>query len=260
MIIGTNASEPLWRPPEPYVVPGSVPEQGNIAYWFRGDDHCYSDVAGTLLCHDGHRVANWHNAGNRAENAIQHTAINRPVYRLGGAGGRPYLECNGTEFFEDLALFTWGSGTTNYSGWDAFAAVVELEDNAARYPIFGGPGTASYIKPDFYFATDGSFRPWKSQFSFGSFPAGLHSLACTAPGSACSRSSGYDHVASTGGGDCTNAPSSAAGSTQFLHKSATGETFKGKVYEVIMWNTATGLFSTAQLDAILAYFNAKYAI
>lgn len=262
-LLGVTAGEPIWRPPETFPVPGSVPSQSSIGYWFRGDYGAYADDAGTEFCHPGDRVARWENSGTFAENALQPTSARQPIYNTGGAGGRPYLECDRTlqQYFDDLALFDWASGTTTFS-WQAMAAVIEVGDNGERIPILGYNHASTYTKADLYITeTSGAIRAYKSQWNYGAVtPGAPHSFALSVPGSGCTINRAIDTTAASGDSDCTNAPSTASTATQFLRKGPAGLYFHGKIYELMVWTDAIATFTTTQINSIMSYLNDKYDI
>ncbi len=109
----------------------------NLKYRFDSAVGCYLDTDGIIPCTPNDPVAFWKNLG-ASTNALQSSRARRPLFKVGGAGGYPYIEClrENQQYFEDLLDLTQPSGLT---GWTPLTVtfVAHFYDYNTRNPIFG---------------------------------------------------------------------------------------------------------------------------
>jgi hypothetical protein len=246
----------------PYPNP-TLPSSAQILHWFAADHKAYKDVEGTILAASGDPVAAWGNSGNSAEMVTQPTLANRPIFRTGGAGGRPYLECNAAsqQYFLDIQNFDYPSGISSYGGFTCMAFVMKITNpaNGLRKNIFGWGGGS---KPSFHVEASGALRGWKDQWNTSTFFADgqIHGAIMTHDGS-CNRRWGSTGIAVANSSSCTNSNSTSSTAVQFLRSTTSGLSgyFDGEFYECIVWNGA-GYMSATNCQAVLNYFKTKYGI
>lgn len=251
----------------PYPLPGDLPDNPP-GYWFAADHEAFSDGVGTL-CAGGDRIQQWNNQGSKAENGTQATEARRPYFREGGAGGRPYIECDAASqhYFDDLALRTAASGLSS-NRWKMGLVVARIANigNGVNKPIMVGPDTAKgmmLVRPS------GDIRACKSGYFSNDTPfadGNVHAVAYYAD------QTGFRWMADDGVphfvGDASNFQSTALGTSGFLRTTyaALGGPcyFDGDLYEVINWeNPGSDLSSVteeAYLTDLIAYAVAKYAL
>jgi hypothetical protein len=260
---GSATNQPASDP-----LPTGLPLSSNIAYWFAADHKAYSDVGKTTLAKNGDPVAAWGNNsghGTYTEDAVQNTLANRPIYRTGGSGGKPYLEVSkdAPHFFQDLSQYTWPSGVTSMGGWLQWAYVVEFDGPVGgNWPIFGSTNASNGGKAGFFF-TSGNQRVRgikNANLGGGVYPgvanAGVFVCDATSGARAWMNCNGYAYARF---GDLSNATSDAIAATQFLRSSGNSLNFHGRVYEVMVWNTNT-LMNATQREQVNSYFRSKYSL
>lgn len=267
--LGIMAQTPA-AAPDP--LPTDLPLASSIAYWFASEFDVFTDASGTIPAADGDPVYVWGNQSGHAtytEDAIQSTLANRPTFRTGGANGKPYLECNAAtpQFFEDLAQWTYPTGTTAMGSWLNFAFVAEWPSGISVYqPIFGstpvnggkaGLFLTSGATPRIRIIKNGNLG---GVHYSGKTNAIVTNADATNGARAWANINGYQPARF---GDLSNAVSTAISGVQFLRctgiSAASGQYFDGRIYEVIAWNTNSLLNATTR-EEVNAYFRSKYNI
>lgn len=227
------------------------------AYHFAADRGAFSDVDGLVPCVDTDPVAFWKNNGSYAEDAIQTTLARRPIFRTGGANGKPYLECDRTEqhWFADLTGIPQPSGISSFTHFNMMA-VVDLDDLSALQPILGS--TTTNGKNGFWITTAGSIRIFKNQFLS---PANVVANAPVAvrgsPSSGTSSNHNIDEVRTTTG-NSTNSSSTIQSTSQFLRSTSHPAYFHGKIYECLFFHGAS--LSQPHTDMFMSALCRKYGI
>ena len=259
----TRPGTPLVRTP----LPTGLPEMNNIHYWFAADHGCYADGEKRVPCRNGQLVRRWQNLGIR-EDAEQPTFANRPVFRTGGANGRPYIEARAAsaQFFNDLAMAI-PSGFTNFGGYHTMAFVVEIADLELYPYLFGsavviGGKAAVYFRP----TVGEQIHYHKSQWRTDTLRAGPNAIVLmSGTPSVGDFRRNVNGTYTVGPNSTSNADSNAIAATQFLRSTGSnaptgpGGYFDGKLYEVIVWNSVTG-FTEANIEVMNAYLRTKYGI
>lgn len=240
----------------------------NLLYHFRASSGVFSDTAGTVPAGDGDPVAHWGNQGS-SEDAQQSTAARRPLFRIGGLNGRPYLACDQSQqqFFEDLA-FTQPSGFTAIDPFTVF--LVSDTVVPASYPAVLGAPAANGGKVGFYFRPPAGEQIHfvKSQVRIGTVANPQIVMATIGRNAAGTTSTPAVRLwVRQNGADIfnlsqqtSNLPSTAIAATQFLRSTGIAETggyFDGRIYEVLLYQ---GTLDNATTFAIEAFLGAKYAI
>lgn len=241
---------------------------GGLLYHFRTTSAVFSDTAGTTPAQDNDAVALWGNQGS-AEDAVQSSAANRPLFRTGGLNGHPWLDCTqaAQQFFEDLA-FSQPSGFTAIDPFTVFAVTDQVDLNV--FPAVTGSPASVGGKVALYFRAEAA-----KQIHF--FKAALRSgnvvnpqIIMGAAGRSADGGTSNEYArfwVRQNGTDIfnqstqtTNAVSTAIASTQFLRCTGIAETggyFQGRLYEFLLYQ---GTLDDATTFAIEAFLAEKYAI
>lgn len=255
----------------PSFVPYPLPSLfGTIGYHFLADHHAYSD-AGTTLCGDGDPVHTWLNQSGHGtygvEHAVQTTLARRPIFRLGGMNGRPYIECTAASqhWFNTLALWNQASGILSNATMGGFIVVAEADTLGSNLPIFSANSTSNTKVNVWVLTGSGLLRSFgKNEWDIGDMRGSGHYAMVSLLDDWCSHLRSFDGAAATHLSNCDNPPSTAVTGVQFLRNSAAGTFFSGKIYELITFasafpmgtNTATAL---TRVNAWRDYLVAKYA-
>ncbi|USM11576.1 tail-related protein [Citromicrobium phage vB_CbaS-RXM] len=256
MFPGIIAHRPVRPGADP--LPSDLPAMDNIQFWFAADHLIYSDEAATTAAKNGDPVAVWGNNGANAQNATQPVLESRPIFRTGGAGGRPYLELPEGEgrFFQDLAM-DYPSGVSNFGGWQAVAAVVDCPVSGGRSFLMGAP-YSSYTKADLYIEPSNQTVRWgKGEWAQGGIDNTKPDHFLLSHNAACDNRSSVNATTYTRINNCTNAGSSGGASTSFLRKPGVGF-FTGRIYEMIVWRYT--FFGGGEHATIANYFKNKYGL
>lgn len=248
-----------------YPVPSNLPETHNITYWFAADHGVYADADKLVPCRDGQLVRRWDNLGTN-EDAEQPTFANRPIFRTGGAGGRPYIEARAgmQQYFNDLAI-SMPSGFTAYGTYHTTAFVVEIND-LSLFPFLLGSTVSDGGKVGVYFrpTTNEQFHYHKAQWRADNLRVGPNAVVFMAgtPSVGDFRRN-INGTYTVGPNSTSNANSTAISATQFLRCTGSGAGnngyFDGKLYEIITWASSTG-FTEANIEVMNAYLRTKYGI
>ena len=229
----------------------------NITHWFRADKAAFSD-SGTTKAKNGANVQHWGNQGTAVDHAIQNTLANRPIYRTGGLGGMPYLECprGDARFFGNLAI-TYGGGLTSTPGYRTFAFVVDAYDSTRTYnPLIGGTGGKLdvYLRP-----SSDLVRFYKSQVVFSPSAKPMIVIISAASNTSFRIMINGQYKSMN---QSSNASSASYSSLQFLRSSwsslSPDNYFDGHIYEAIFWNGVS--FSSANMTQVSNELNAIYGI
>lgn len=141
-----------------------------VEYFLDAGGDVFSDDGVTPI-EDGDPVYRINNKGDLsgADDFVQTTAGLRPIWRASGALGLPYLDCDGSMRFENVA-WAQPSGITTIRPWAAYA-VVRNPSRAGLNPFWGSPATNGgkagfYLRPGF---TDEEVYHSKSQSNGGNY-------------------------------------------------------------------------------------------
>jgi len=234
-----------------------------LLYHFRTTSDVFADSAGSLPAQDNDPVALWGNQG-AAEDAVQSSAANRPLFRTGGLGGHPWIDCDQglQQFFEDLA-FTQPSGFTALDPYTVFV-VTDQVDNTV-FPAVIGSSAAVGGKVGFYFRTetDKQVHFFKSALRSGTVIHPQVIMGAVGRNAAGDTSNDYTRFWIRQNGtnifsessQTSNATSTAIASTEFLRCTGITETggyFQGRLYEVLLYQGTLDDPTTFAVESFLA--------
>lgn len=270
MIHGIMAGGITDAPPGPYPLPTTAPfDSANLNYWFVPDRDVFTDIGKTTPAGNNDAIATWGTQGTE-EDAVQNTGGNRPVYKTGGLNGSPYIECSGSQWFEDLVALTQPSGITNYTPFTLFLVTEGVTVGSPR-SILAGSGLTRGGKGAFRFFDNGGTESYQMHHqneiraivdSGGARSLSLPNIVMA--GKRGSNLNAYqrkmndmDTIEDTRGVNIS--PTSAVTNMQFLRGTGTGTgPFVGKLYEILIWhNTA---LSIANVSHVYEYLNWRYKV
>lgn len=242
----------------------------NLLFRFAANKEVWSDLGKTTLAANGTPVAAWGNLGSGADTQ-QTTLASRPVFRIGGLNGRPYLECvaASSQYFEDLA-FTQPSGFTSFRYFTWFAVTDQIA-GLASFPSLLGSTIAAGGKVAAYFrdTADAQIHAFKSAIRIGNVASPQLMMATVGRSASGATTTPYARFwvrqnranIFAAESQTTNPSSSAIGATQFLRSTGLGAAplgnFNGRLYEFLLYE---GTLTDATTFAIEGFLASKYGL
>lgn len=271
--IGSPASERLpafasnsGAPANPAPFPLELRFANGVEYFLDAGGEVFSDDGITPI-EDGDPVYRINNKGDLSgrDDFVQPTLALRPVWRASGALGLPYLDCDGSMHFEDVA-FAQPSGILPIRPWAAYA-VVRNPSRGGENPFWGstvtnGGKAGFHLRPG---VTDAEIYHSKTQSAGGNYTTDTRLIGAFRRARArLWRSIDLDHQIST---NASNFASGAVSAANVLwNDGLSGDpSFEGELYALLtleMPDPASGGDQTAVVDhyTTLYWLWAKYVV
>jgi len=240
----------------------AVPAAANLRYRFDASSGVYSDAGGSVPCVAGEGVQVWNNFGLASDDGVQSTSARRPIYRTGGIGGRPYLECRQAtqQYFNDLAEGSQPIGISAFNPYTVVAVV--RQTGLANSTIFGSPdGTVRKCTVQLFDNAGSLAVKWSKNALFANLPdqaSGINIIAVnkeisgTGNFGLADNDSNYAQVA-----QLTNASSTATTGMGFFRHGASTDCADFDIYELYYYDTQV---SSTDINTLMNTLRTRYGL
>lgn len=213
-----------------------------LELWLKAD-------AGTSSVVDNTAISQWDDQSGNANNAVQGTGANQPLYQAGEQNGLPGIQFDGTNDFMSIAGITGNDASRT-----VFVVAKATAVGNMRCWCLGGSGSASIRAVDAV-NWDYSLNQASGLVNLGGGPqtTDIVVIKYTSTASA----DGYVNGGSATNFDPADAYQATAAATTIGAQTAAATPFTGFIYEFLIYNSA---LNDTDRATVRDYLNAKWAV